>query len=418
MTTTYSQAASSLQVTTPLGSDKLLLTRLDGSEYLSQPFFFTLEMSCTDDKADPSKLLGQAATVKLIDGAKKTRFINGLVTRLTIEGSVWHAELRPWLWMLTLATDSRIFQDQSVTDIVTSVFKTQGFTDFKLSTTGSYDPLPYCVQYQETAFNFVSRLLEHFGIWYAFEHADGKHTMVLADDASALADCPDASVPYIELPPEKTWVADIRVGSAALVESVGSAKFQTTDFNFVTPTTSLLAKAAAKSGTMQVYDYPGLYQSKADGSTIAKRRIEEFATPAKLLSGTSTVRSFAAGAKFTLTGHPSSNVNGDWALAEVTHHAEHRLYDNGFAAIPAATAYRPPRQAMKPRIAGSQTAMVVGKSGEEIWTDKYGRIKVQFHWDLVGGNNENSRAGSASRRAGPARAGAASSCRGSARKSW
>jgi type VI secretion system secreted protein VgrG len=390
MSVGFVETASSLQVTTPLGANKLLLRRFAGTEAVSEPFLFTLEMACTDDGADPAQVLGQKATVTLIDGAGQKRQVNGMVTRLSVNGTLWSAELRPWLWLLTLSTDSRIFQNLSVTDIITQVFSGLGFTDYRLATTGSYPPLVYCVQYQETAFDFVSRLMEQSGIWYCFEHTAAAHTMVLGDDPSAIAAGPAASVPYLELPADKSWIQDIRVQSAELVQSVATGKFQSTDFNFTTPATSLLAKAAGTGGALQIYDYPGLYQAKDDGSSIAARRIQEFAAQAKLLGGTSTVRGFAAGTQFTLTGHPQASCNLAWALLSVTHLAERNVYSNSFTAFPASVAYRPPRRAPKPRIAGTQTAIVVGKSGEEIWTDQYGRIKVQFHWDLVGTKDENS----------------------------
>ncbi len=121
MSVSFVETSSSLQVTTPLGANKLLLKRFSGSEYISAPFFFTLEMDCTDDTADPNVVLGQSATVTLIDGEQNQRYINGLLTRVTVNGTVWTAELRPWLWMLSLATDSKIFQNLSVTDIITGV---------------------------------------------------------------------------------------------------------------------------------------------------------------------------------------------------------------------------------------------------------------------------------------------------------
>src|SRR5580658_2990707 len=390
MSVSFVETSASLQVTTPLGANKLLLKRFSGTEHISEPFLFTLEMDCTDDSASPSTVLGASVTVTLIDGEGNSRYVNGLVTRLAVNGTVWQAELRPWLWMLGLATDSKIFQNQSVTDIITGVFSALGFTDYKLSTTASYSPLVYCVQYQESAFNFVSRLMEQFGIWYFFQHVNGTHTMVLADDPSAIATNSNASVGYLELPEDKSWIQDVRVQSAIQIQRAATGKFQSTDFNFTTPSTSLLATAAGASGTMQVYDYPGIYQVKGDGSSIASIRIQEFAAPTTLLAGTSTVRSFAAGTQFTLTGHPFSALNIAWALREVTHSAERNAYSNGFVAFPASVTFRPPRIARKPRIAGTQTAMVVGKSGEEIWTDQYGRIKVQFHWDLLGTNDENS----------------------------
>src|SRR5579859_6390687 len=144
--------------------------------------------------------------------------------------------------------------------------------------------------------------MEQFGIWYYFEHANGTHTMVLADDPSAIQTCPNAaSVPYLELPIDKDWLQDVRVQSAASELSVATGKFQSTDFNFTTPTTSLLSNAAGATGTLQVYDYPGLYQAKGDGDSIASVRVQEFTAPTSLLTGTATVRGFAAGTQFTLT---------------------------------------------------------------------------------------------------------------------
>jgi type VI secretion system secreted protein VgrG len=232
--------------------------------------------------------------------------------------------------------------------------------------------------------------MEQFGIWYYFEHVSGTHTMVLADDPSAIQAGPNASVPYLELPVDKDWIQDVRVQSAASELSVATGKFQSTDFNFTTPSTSLLSNAAGTTGTMQIYDYPGLYQAKGDGDSIAALRIQEFAAPTSQLNGTSSVRGFAAGTQFTLTGHPSSALNVAWALRAVSHEAERNLYRNSFTAFPASVTFRPPRLAIKPRIAGTQTAMVVGTSGQEIYTDQYGRIKVQFHWDQLGTNDQNS----------------------------
>ena len=387
----YTDAKASLKVTTPLGADALLLRGFSGEESLSQPFLFTLDMATEHADLDVTQLVGAAAAVTLTDGLKNTRLVHGLVTRVTVAGSGWFAELRPWLWMLTLATDSKIFQAKSIPDIVTAVFTALGFSDYKSQLTGSYQPLDYCVQYQETAFDFVSRLMEQAGIWYFFEHTDSAHTLVLADDPSAIVACEHApTVVFSDLAPDKRWLVELPVWDIGLQTSVATGKYQTTDFNFETPSTALTATGAAKTGTMQIYDYPGLYQAKADGDSLSAVRLQEFAAPTSVLVGGSPIRHLRPGAKITLSEHPTAALNADWSIRSVAHSATRNTYENSFSCFPSTITWRPPRHTPKPRIPGTQTAIVTGKAGEEIWTDQYGRIKVQFHWDQLGKNDENS----------------------------
>jgi len=386
----YTDAKASLKVTTPLGADKLLLRNFAGREAICEPFLFTLDMSSDDSTLDVDKLLGQAVTVTLTDGGGTTRLFNGLATRVTVAGSSWVVEMRPWLWMLNLTTDSRIFQNKSIPDIITGLFTELNFSDYQNKLTGTYSALEYCVQYQETAFDFVSRLMEQAGIWYLFEHSDSAHTLVLADDPSALKPCENAAkVQFIDLAPDKRWLGETPVWDISVSNTVAPGKYQTGDFNFETPATDLTATGSAKTGTMRIYEQPGLYKQKADGDAISKLRLEEFAADTKLLSGGSPIRHLRPGTKVTLEGHPTTALNADWAIKAVEHSGSRNEYTNSFTAFPADTTWRPPRRAPKPRIAGTQTAMVTGKSGEEIWTDKYGRIKVQFHWDMLGKNDEN-----------------------------
>ncbi len=387
----YTDSKASLKISTPLGTDKLLLRKFSGEEAISAPFLFSLDMATESADLDPSMLLGAKAGVTLTDGAGSTRLFHGLITRVTIAGSAWIAEMRPWLWMLTLATDSRIFQNKSIPDIVTAVFDGLGFSDYKKQLTGSYTPLDYCVQYQETSFDFVSRLLEQAGIWYFFDHSSSAHTLVLADDPSALVACENAAkVQFLDLAPDKRWLGETPVWDVSVSNSVAPGKYSVDDFNFETPSTDLTATASAKTGTMPVYEYPGLFQQKSDGDALTKLRLEEFAANTKLLGGGSPIRHLRPGTKVTLEKHPLASLNSDWALATVRHDAARNEYSNSFTAFPADITWRPPRVTPRPRIAGTQTATVTGKSGEEIWTDKYGRIKVQFHWDQLGKNDENS----------------------------
>jgi type VI secretion system secreted protein VgrG len=387
----YTDAKASLKVTTPLGTDALLLRGFSGEESLSEPFLFALDMVTEHSDLDVTQLVGAAATVTLTDGLGNTRLFNGLVARVTVAGSAWIAELRPWLWMLKLTTDSKIFQSLSIPDIITSVFTSLGFSDYKSQLTGSYSPLDYCVQYQETAFDFVSRLMEQAGIWYFFTHTASAHTLVLADDPSAIVPCENAAtVNFIDLPPDKRWLADLPVWDIGLSTAVASGKYQADDFNFETPSTGLTVAASTATGKLQIYDYPGLYQVKADGESLSTIRLQEFAAPTSILSGNSPIRHLRPGAKVTLAQHPVTALNTAWSIRSVSHQASRNEYQNSFSCFPSSITWRSPRRTPRPCIPGTQTAMVTGKAGEEIWTDQYGRIKVQFHWDQFGKNDENS----------------------------
>jgi type VI secretion system secreted protein VgrG len=379
----------SLQVTTPLGPDALALERLEGEEHVSAPFHLRLSLSASKP-VDATRLLGKAACVTLIDGDGNKRYLNGITTRFAQTGDVCAAELRPWLWLLSLFSDNRIFQAKSVPDIVTAVFSGAGFTDYRNDLRHTYKPLDYCVQYRETNLAFVSRLMESAGIFYFFEHTDSAHTLVLGDDPASFQDCENAaSLAYLPLGAPGDWLSDLRVNSVACESEVAVQSYLTDDFNFTVPATNL--SATTGDGTRRVYDYPGGYDTVADGEDLAKRRMDALsAVGEKRVRGESPVRGLRAGGAFTLTGHPDKTLNARHALRTVTHMAARREYANSFVAFPAATPFRPPLVTPPPRIGGSQTAIVVGPSGKEIYTDKYGRVKVQFHWDQQGKNDENS----------------------------
>jgi type VI secretion system secreted protein VgrG len=385
-----SNDTQSLQVTTPLGKDKLVASGFSGTEYVSAPFHFTLTASATEDGLAPATVSGKSVTVTLVDGDGKKRLINGLATRVAVTGKSWSLDLRPWLWVLNLGSDNRIFQQKTVPEIIKAVFDGAGFTDYKDSLTGSYTARDYCVQYAESNYAFVHRLMEDEGIWYCFEHADGKHTLVLGDDASGHVACPNAATAkFLELPPEKNWLENNRVEALTLELAVATSKYQADDFNFETPSTELKAQASGTGSDQQIYEYPGGYDKKDAGDGRAAKRLAAFEAETKSVTAHSDIRHFTAGTKFTLTNHPDDALNADWVLATVSHQARPGEYANSFTAFPADVVYRPIPRTPRPRISGSQTAIVTGKSGEEIWTDKYGRIKVQFHWDQLGKKDEN-----------------------------
>ncbi|WLG92975.1 type VI secretion system Vgr family protein [Pseudomonas cucumis] len=296
--------------------------------------------------------------------------------------------LRQWLWWLTLASNNRVFQNLSTSDIVTTIFKAHGFTDFLLKLSGTYTPREYCVQYGETDFAFVSRLLEEEGIFWFFTHEDGKHTLVLGDSNDAFVPIPNGpKVNYLGQQLGERELHGIRSGQVC-VQAVAGV-YRATDYEFTTPTTSLYGQAEAVAGPRSMYEHPGGYNAKARGDALTKQRVDGLRSQEKRFVGESDCRWLVPGHWFTLAGHDDSTLNIDWVVTAVTHEASHDSYRNRFEAIPKATPFRPQRTTLKPRM-HTQTAIVVGKSGEEIWTDEYGRIKLQFPWDRDGKNDEAS----------------------------
>ena len=394
------------RVKTTLGDDDLLLDSFVGTERVSEPFRFVLRLLSPDPNVDIQSLLTKPAVLSLRLDENTERHIHGNISRIKLleygaDGmAAYEAEVVPWFWFLTLFSDCRIFQNKSVTDIVQQVFKDRGFTDFECRTKGTYNARDYCVQYRETDFNFVSRLLEEEGIFYFFEHTDAKHTLVLADDVSSFAACPNqASAKFMPSQGTGTRLDDPTVATLEAEFRVRTGTASHTDYDFTKPNTSLFATLAGKQKG-EVYDYPGKYTTKDDGSHYARIRLEEMEADIATVRGESNCMGFVSGYKFTLSDHYRDKVNMDYTLLMVEHTARNSSYSGGqvdpfdyrnrFEAIPNSVTYRPPRRARKPVIEGTQTAVVVGKSGEEIWTDQYGRVVVQFFWDRIGTSDEKS----------------------------
>ena len=400
------------RVKTSLGDDALLLDSFVGVERVSDPFRFVLRLLSSDANVDMQSLLTKPAVLSLKLEGDAERHIHGNICRMRLlefgsDGlAAYEAEVVPWFWFLNLFSDCRIFQNMSVPDIVEKVFKDRGFSDFRANLQGTYNPREYCVQYRETDFNFVSRLLEEEGIFYYFEHSEDKHTMVLADDVSAF---PQGTYNPSEDQPNNASVGYAPTTGGSVDEDVvftleAEYRVQTgtashTDYDFTKPSTSLFATLAGKRKG-EAYDYPGKYATKADGDRYARTRLEELEVGISTVRGESNCMGFESGYKFTLTNHYRDSANMDYTLLMVEHHARNQSYRSGqvdpfdyrnrFEAIPNSVPFRPARRARKPVIEGTQTAVVVGNSGEEIWTDQYGRVVVQFFWDRIGTSDEKS----------------------------
>ncbi len=400
-----------IAIDTALGKDKLLLVRFTCRETLSRLYEIDAEVASEDFGVDFDKILGTAVTIKVALGNGKFRHLSGVVSRFVQTGGAGELaryELRivPWLWLLTRTADCRIFQNQSIPDIVKAVFSLYPFADFKNNATGDYQPKEYQVQYRETDFNFVSRLLEQEGIAYYFEHDEkGKHTLVFVDAPSSYD--PFAGYEQIDWAGTAGSALDKQVISDWTYEkSVQPAKYATTDFNFKTPSTPLLAPAENPPGhaakDFEVFDAPGEYEKKADGDEIAKIRLQELQSSQELATGSGNARGIAVGHTFELTSPPRPDWKGKkWLVTEAVHRAvgdpffTHRggrpdEFSTRFTVVESQTLWRPARSTPKPTIPGPQTAIVCGTKGEEIYTDKFGRVKVMFHWDRQSKGDENS----------------------------
>lgn len=386
-----------LQIKTPLPDDTFEVLGFSGEEQISAPFHYRVVLGSHDVDVDFSALLGKGVTVTITheDGTVHAR--HAIVVRFSqsIDESsqiVYVAELSPWLWLLTKSSDCRIFQNQNVPDIITTVFSDLGFTDYRLDL-GSYSPREYCVQYSESHFDFVSRLMEDEGIFYFFEHEEGKHTLVIADHADAHVDCPGLAEALHFRAFGASWEEEDAIQACTLEQQVIVTEYRMTDYNFETPTTDLAVTIQGEDGggaKLAVLEYPGGYMKKDEGEKRAKTRIELHEAGMRSVQGESKSRHFIAGYKFALSKHGRAELNTSYVIRALHISATPEGYSNSFVAIPASVPFRPPKNTRRPYLAGYQVATVVGKSGEEIWTDDYGRVKVHFPWDSRSRKDENS----------------------------
>ncbi len=415
----YSQEERLIALTTPLGTDVLLLAGFSGHEGISRLFSFNLDLlSEKKGPIDFSDIVGKNVTISITQSDDTPRYFNGIVSHFAQSGAdsrftSYQMQVVPWTWMLTRYADCRIFHNKTVGDIVRQVFDGRGFQDYKFQLSGSYTPMEYCVQYRETDFNFVSRLMEQAGIFYFFQHEEGKHTMVIADSSSAHEACPGQKNAGYNLASGGIDDADV-INSWSIEQELRSGKYTLTDYNFKTPSANLTASEASVihvggNSKFELFDFPGDHTTRADGNAFAKVRMQEEEAGHLLANGSSVCRAFTTGYKFDLIDHYQESMNVSYVLTEIQHVAsvgdgysmEHGesgdTYSNHFTCIPLTVPFRPARLTPKPFVQGPQTAIVIGKSdysdssgddgggdGEEIWVDKFGRVIVRFPWDRAG----------------------------------
>lgn len=404
------QANRKAAVITPLGEDALLLKSLSGTEELGRLFRLELELLSENHEIKFDEIVGQNATVRLSLPEGKTRYWNGFVIRfaqLPSQGEVarYQATLAPWLWFLTRTSDCRIFQEMTAPDIIQQVFRDHQFTDFKVSLSESYRTRDYCTQYRETDFDFVSRLMEEEGIYYFFEHENGKHTLVLADSKSAHSAYPGYET-ILHRYQDQTGVEQEYIYDWILGQDVQPGIVCLNDFDFEKPNKALTVKAnitrAHAVPNFEIFDHPGGYVEYSDGETYARRRIEELQAQHERVRGSSRAKGICPGYLFTLERHARQDQNREYLVTSAScqilldpfssapPQEQETFFTCSFTAVHSETPFRSARLIRPPVVPGPQTAMVVGPKGEEIYTDKYGRVKVQFHWDRRGQGDENS----------------------------
>lgn len=404
----YSQAERIIKIATPLGPDALFLQSFTGREGISQLFSFQCECLSENALISYDDVIGKKITISVTQVDENVRYFNGICSRFSQSGqderfTYYRVEIVPWLWLLSRTSNCRIFQQKTPTDIIQQIFADSGFTDYAFEVSGSLPTLDYCVQYRETDLNFVCRLMEQYGISYFFRHEDQKHTLVLANAASSYKPCPGAkAVRYHTTLGSFNYDEDVLTGME-IAKEVRPGKYTLNDFDFEKPLVDLTSSTAgADTRKFELYDYPGEYKTKGDGDALAQVRMEEEETPTVVVRASSSCRAFTSGYRFELKEHYRGDLNKEYILTEVQHAgtvgqhyqssngSEGEHYFNYFVAIPYPTKFRPPRLTPKPIVQGPQTAIVVGPPGEEIYVDKYGRVKVQFHWDREGKYDDKS----------------------------
>jgi type VI secretion system secreted protein VgrG len=395
-----------IRVKSSLGEDKFLLHEMHLTETLGQPFVIELTVDSDDFDINFKDILGDHFSVELDIGQDEHRYFDGIVTGFVYAGltnyrATYRVTLRPWLWLLSRRAQCKIFQGKKVPEIIKDIFHAAGFDDIEDKLQRSdYRALDYCVQYRETDFSFVSRLMEQEGIYYFFKHEKGVHKIVLCDSATAHSKFAGK-------------YGDIKIGRGpddsdtgaiwewTLGQELQSGQYTHTDYDLEKPNADLKKSKSIAQGhkddSFELYDYPGKYTEARDGATYANIRMEEHAAQFEHGSGKSQTRWIATGCLVTLKDSQRKGHNREYLVLECkttvladASAAGPASYQTEFLCLATTRAFRSPQRTQKPFIRGPQTAFVVGKSGEEIYTDKYGRVKVQFHWDRDGQNDEKS----------------------------
>jgi type VI secretion system secreted protein VgrG len=390
----------------------LLLDDLTGTEELGRPFLYVAMMSSDKAKGELMSLLGSKMTISVTLSNQVTkRYFNGIIARVEYAGlrkgaAAYRIELRPWIWLLSHQQDCAIFQNQTAWDIITTIFEKAGFDNYedKRQNSAGSTTLEYCVQYDESSFDFVTRLMEQFGIYYYYTHSDGAHTLMFCDDPNSHISV-GAAIPFQAQETEIRAVQDhIWQWSSELAVVSGAYTYR--DYNFTTPSADMTVRSLQAGqhqyGTYEVYRYPGLYDETGAGQKVSDVRIQDITARRQVMFGESNSRLLYSGCKFTLSNFYETAENIEYIITRAIYSitiGEGMATGGGqmrdtfrceFQAIKGDQHFRLDCITPRPMIRGPQTATVTGAAGDEITTDKYGRITVKFPWDRSGTNDNTS----------------------------
>ncbi|MCR5225222.1 MAG: type VI secretion system tip protein VgrG [Alphaproteobacteria bacterium] len=430
----HNQEGLLAQVTASFAGKDTVLSSLRGKEGISELFEFQAVFSSSNSSVDLEKVLGSGITLTIKSETQEiyhdstdnvvdethVRYIDGIIaefsqghTQTKGDGTTiteYTAIIKPSLWLLTLDKNYLIFQNKSAIDIIKQVLSDNGIKDLEDKTSSCGKVVrEYCVQYGESSFNFISRLMEDEGIFYYFKHEQGKHTLVLADSSNGYENVSieskggrilgrqviqdgsssgnGAKISFIQ---STNAVCPLnRIFNTKITTAVNSGSYSAADYNYTISQTKLFSKLDTRWKGQNVYDYPGGFEKLKDGDNLSKLRVQQFEFKHKLFSANSTAAILVPGHFFEVTGHPAKNFNKKYVVYHIEHFFDFDnvngfVYRNNISAFDSNTEFRPPRITPKPRIYGSQTAVVTCPSGEEIFRNEYCAVKVHFYWDQVG----------------------------------
>jgi type VI secretion system secreted protein VgrG len=396
-------------VVTPVAGNEFLLLSLHGTEAMGRAFEFDLELLSKTGGIKPGAIVGQNMTVTILETKGGPRHFNGFVTRFSQAGTegnynLYRATLQPWVWFLKQTSDCRLFQSKSVPDIVQSLFKKHGYNNYELHLEATHEPVDYAVQYRETDFNFVSRLLEGAGIAFHFTHEIGKHTMILTDSAAGRQYATGYKAIELRQPTESG--KEECFTSWRLSQEVKTAGYVLRDYDYLKPRDPLVAMLSApgtadKHLVGEMYDFPGGYIKSGDGNKIVSTRLQEAQSLNEIARAEGDVRGIAPGNIFGLGDNPWAVAATEYLIVSCDYTIKSQPPESGkggdgedffrcnVSVLDTKIPYRPARLTPKPLVHGPQTGVVVGankndKDAEEVWTDKYARVLVRFHWERLG----------------------------------
>jgi type VI secretion system secreted protein VgrG len=400
------------ELETPLGRDKLLLTSFTVNEQLGEPFEIRIEAISADENLDFNAALGKPCSIRFQTSANKKRMFSGILVEAAWSGPRDHGHayeviLRPWFWLLHHAADSRIFQQMTVIEIIEKVFTDAGFRDFQNDTKESYKKLDYCVQYRESHFNFASRLMEEFGIYYYFKHTKEKHVLVMADGKSCHTPIPDLPECRFLQPGEQMRDEEETLSSWTAGRQFHTGKVTINAFDFDKPGANLRHDQAQPGGyqhdSLEFSEYPEKYKQGEEGDLgkkFAAAVLHSRQGQDRRRSAEGDAPSLYPGGLTKIVKHPTQGENKEYLVVAVSHAFVGEAFRSGaggggdnsyrgnYVLQQSDRPFKTPLATPRPVVAGPQTATVVGPEGEEIHTDKHGRIKVKFHWDRSAEKNE------------------------------